>query len=592
MLTSQYTKTSSGSLVVSNTFPSLLSNPKRMDITSILQLVTKYRTESCCASLISCLLVNCRADLQYEDNESDTSSLQIFHALTREMSQSEEFIQHQIMNETKEIKSHSNVKKPVTVDATHIDDSTIDFFDKLTNEGNERNVKNKFIRSISEGNDENELLGELIRAEEIFIAHIIAKCLKFCPSAFDGEITKSEVMMLIEKASRFLWTHVSSTLEHFVLWWNAAPLACRPIGCTKYLREWLLMQSNEAPEPILSTLKSLGEILTIHVIGCLWDKQFRNCLVFSQGKPDQKFNRNSEFYSPPEEKGTTCGYFWNELLQSLVTITNSCDRAGTIANELPLTEQIPVLHRLDHSIHTMRLWTVTKAKELCCDWNMKIFFKVVNYDMERCLEHLNDLRLPALVCTNPLLEVHINVNVALREKLVSEVKTNRDKAKKTTCECINNIFAHICDQTSLATLKIYFPPVKIWRVNHLKTTHNQYIEVYLDLIYLPIIEATEDLEILSLALKIICEALLEHIYAKRIKFSICGAINLMKDFEGIANWIESCKELPLNYRDKLSRHEVLKVCEGVGKILLRQPDEIICLEPPKAKGEKGSATDD
>jgi hypothetical protein len=42
----------------------------------------------------------------------------------------------------------------------------------------------------------------------------------------------------------------------------------------------------------------------------------------------------------------------------------------------------------------MRLWTVTKAKEFCSDWNMKIFFQVVHNDMERCLEHLNDLRLP------------------------------------------------------------------------------------------------------------------------------------------------------------------------------------------------------
>lgn len=42
----------------------------------------------------------------------------------------------------------------------------------------------------------------------------------------------------------------------------------------------------------------------------------------------------------------------------------------------------------------MRLWTVTKAKELCSDWNMKTFFQVVHNDMERCLEHLNDLRLP------------------------------------------------------------------------------------------------------------------------------------------------------------------------------------------------------
>ena len=170
-------------------------------------------------------------------------------------------------------------------------------------------------------------------------------------------------------------------------------------------------------------------------------------------------------------------------------------------------------------------------------------------------------------------EVHIHVNVALREKLVSEVKINRDKAKKTTNECINDVFANVCHETSLATLKIYFPPLKIWRVNHLKPTHNEYIDVYLDIIYQPVIESTQDFEILSLALKIIGEALLEHIYEKRIKFSICGAINLMKDFDGIAEWIltKTCYELPEIYRDKLSKHEVLKVCEGVGKVRQRKP---------------------
>lgn len=303
ILTSQYTKLSSGSLVVSNTFPTLFANPKRMDITSILQLITKYRTESCCASLISCLLANCRAELQYEDNESDTSSLQVFHALTRELSHSEEFMhQHSLANEAKDIKVCSTAPKPPTMPKTCNDDPVIDFFDKMTSEGNGKKADDNFIRNISEDNDESELLIELIRAEEIFIAHIIAKCLKFCPSAFEGEITKSEIMKLIEKASRFLWTHVSGTLEHFVLWWNAAPLACRPVGCTKYLREWLLMQSDEAPEPILSTLKSLGEILTMHVIGCLWDKQFRNCLVLSSAEPSLTFDRGSEFYAPPDDK--------------------------------------------------------------------------------------------------------------------------------------------------------------------------------------------------------------------------------------------------------------------------------------------------
>lgn len=51
--TLQNTKTASGSLVISNTFPPLLSNPRLMHITSILQMVTRYRTEQCCESLVS-----------------------------------------------------------------------------------------------------------------------------------------------------------------------------------------------------------------------------------------------------------------------------------------------------------------------------------------------------------------------------------------------------------------------------------------------------------------------------------------------------------------------------------------------------------
>ena len=50
------------------------------------------------------------------------------------------------------------------------------------------------------------------------------------------------------------------------------------------------------------TLKSLGEILTVHVIGCLWDKQFRNCLVLSNINLGRKFDPNSEFYSPSDER--------------------------------------------------------------------------------------------------------------------------------------------------------------------------------------------------------------------------------------------------------------------------------------------------
>jgi hypothetical protein len=122
---------------------------------------------------------------------------------------------------------------------------------------------------------------------------------------------------------------------------------------------------------------------------------------------------------------------------------------------------------------------------------------------------------------------------------------------------------------------------------------NEYVGIYLDIMYQPIIEATKDIEILNLTMKIICESLLENIYNKQIKFTICGALNLLKDIEGIAEWIENNKEVPECFREKLMKHEVLKYCEGVGKILLREPDEVISMFPSPTKAKRmASSTED
>lgn len=147
---------------------------------------------------------------------------------------------------------------------------------------------------------------------------------------------------------------------------------------------------------------------------------------------------------------TTTGRQWSELLHMLTTLCNNCDQNSTIPNELPIVEQIPILHRLgrierrfmclctqisysgfrfpDHSIHTMRLWAAAKAKALCTDWNMTMFFKVVQNDVNQCLEQIKVLRVPDLVPTD-MLEVQVKVCVALRAKLVSEVKVNIGKLK-------------------------------------------------------------------------------------------------------------------------------------------------------------------
>lgn len=115
----------------------------------------------------------------------------------------------------------------------------------------------------------------------------------------------------------------------------------------------------------------------------------------------------------------------------------------------------------------------------------------------------------------------------------------------------------------------------------------------MEMMFQPVIEATKDIEILNLTMKIICESMLENIYTKQIKFTVSGALNLLKDFEGIAEWIESNKEVPETYREKLMKHEVLKYCEGVGKILMREEGQVISMFPSPTKAKRmASSTDE
>lgn len=99
----------------------------------------------------------------------------------------------------------------------------------------------------------------------------------------------------------------------------------------------------------------------------------------------------------------------------------------------------------------------------------------------------------------------------------------------------------------------------------------------LDQIFLPTIRATKDIVILKLILKLICEAWLDFIYKKRIRFSVNGALRLLNDFDDVREWILNCSLLDEQQLDKLSNHEVLRMCKGVGKILLRKPEDIISI---------------
>lgn len=102
--------------------------------------------------------------------------------------------------------------------------------------------------------------------------------------------------------------------------------------------------------------------------------------------------------------------------------------------------------------------------------------------------------------------------------------------------------AAICKMLSLAKLRLCFPKSQFWQTDIEQETANDYVGCFLseaiinsnqrsrhliefyffvvcsDEVYLPVVQATDVLEILNLILRIMCEAWLDHIYAQKTKF--------------------------------------------------------------------------
>lgn len=103
----------------------------------------------------------------------------------------------------------------------------------------------------------------------------------------------------------------------------------------------------------------------------------------------------------------------------------------------------------------------------------------------------------------------------------------------------------------------------------------RYIIFFLDQILIPVLEATDDHVICNMILTLICESWLDHIYINKIKFSQYGACQLLCDFGHITTWLVDCSIIQEQMRKKLLRNEILRRCEGVGRLLLRCPGERI-----------------
>lgn len=225
---------------------------------------------------------------------------------------------------------------------------------------------------------------------------------------------------------------------------------------------------------------------------------------------------------------------------------------------------------------------------------MEAFFAVTHNDIPNCLSQLAMLRLTDYTADIEKggLGVHVEVCANMRAKLVSEVKENIQKLKDTPKQCIECL-ASICTTTSLANLQMIFPDRNYWKrtLNDKPDKPSVYVEKYLsnnflplslhlftsnylpDQILSPVLVATQDHHINNMILKLMCEAWLDHIYVNRIKFSRHGALQLLCDFAHVGTWLNKCTIITEEVRKSMLKNEVLRRCEGVGRLLLRCPGE-------------------
>ncbi|KAL3270076.1 hypothetical protein HHI36_009134, partial [Cryptolaemus montrouzieri] len=234
-------------------------------------------------------------------------------------------------------------------------------------------------------------------------------------------------------------------------------------------KNYIIFTLAEIPTVISSALTSLGDALGVHVTSTSWDQHFRLGLVASGSTPNLE-----------------SGKLFGETIEDLVTLCNQCEVTpdwiiGAPLDELPIVEQIPVLHRLDHTIHTTRLWAINESSKYAHSWNVDAFFKIICRDIINCLSHLSLLKLEdhSLTIEKGGLGEHVQVCTLMRAKLVSEVKENIQKLKNTPAKCIECL-ASIGRVICLAILKMIFPPAFFWKNEEIQPTKsNGYVDQYL-----------------------------------------------------------------------------------------------------------------
>ncbi|XP_035725990.1 uncharacterized protein LOC118443320 isoform X2 [Vespa mandarinia] len=435
--------------VFCNDCPSSLEPLKKFSVTRILQILAKNRAEETCHELIDCLLANyephTKEDVTSASNDvdlSENSSIEIYRALTRHLT------------------------PPIVSDASTFQQtqpSNLESIQALVNTQNEQVLR---LLSIVQ-----DISPQLLGSDALKI--------------IDGEkrLKGSAIRKVKNYYQEVAWAALSGMLDHVVLWWSPEALASHHNHGAEHLKNWLrqFIQKNAVPPTVKPALQNLCDALGYHVTITSWDQLFRIAYTSS-------FKCQSR---PSTTEGTDTGQMFSELFQLLVTLSNECEVGGEWVigaplMELPISEQIVVLHRLDHSVHTARLWVMQESKMIAHTWNLDVLFLMVKGDVVNCLEELSYLKLAdhSSALSEDSVSVQVLVCVKMRAKIVSEVNANVQLLQDAPVKCID-ILAKICRVISLANLHMCFPRSNYWRKSSdvAPAAASSYVETYFERLF-------------------------------------------------------------------------------------------------------------
>ncbi|XP_055907300.1 uncharacterized protein LOC129942410 isoform X3 [Eupeodes corollae] len=383
------------SSICSNTYPNLLLPQSNLKFCAVLQLFSQRIIEKNTLEILLELL-NMGGDLNNFEKQTDCSpsSLEALNILTQNIFHENVLLKNNYFAHDTLMEGMNNA----SIDA----------------------IQQKYSEQLS---FENIGISNFMNKKRMCITDLILDCRKNVPSVL---YEKQSYSLLLTDSIKKVWTYISTILDHVILWWTDTPMSSYSIFCVDSIRKTIFFDNlKEIEEPAYSSLKALCEVLTTFAANNVWDKIFRITLVTSSHQKNVCKNKESDLEA--EEMGTYVGKFWNRLFENLKIFNNFFLASVNSEWQMAVAEQIPILHRVDHSIHLMRIWVNEQCKLKSSQWIIKGVFQLLSYDVGQCLEILSLIDSQMLSLENA--DILMTVCISLREKLMLEINANIYKLK-------------------------------------------------------------------------------------------------------------------------------------------------------------------